>query len=43
VVGARVTLNGATRDTNQAEAVKEIAQRVAGRANVVSNLTTGRQ
>ena len=43
VVGGRVTLNGATRDTNQAEAAKEIAQGVAGRANVVSNLTTGRQ
>ena len=43
VVGARVTLNGATRDTNQAEAAKAIAQRAAGSANVVSNLTTGRQ
>ena len=43
VVGGRVTLNGATRDTNQAEAAKEIVKGVAGGANVVSNLTTGRQ
>ena len=43
VVGGRVTLNGVARDTSQAEDAKEIAQAVAGSANVVSNLTTSRQ
>jgi len=43
VVGGRVTLSGEARDTNQAENAKEIAQVVAGKANVTSNVTTGRQ
>jgi osmotically-inducible protein OsmY len=43
VVGGRVTLNGVARDTNQAENAKEIAQGIAGAANVASNLTTARQ
>lgn len=43
VSGGRVTLTGMTRDTNQLEAAKSIAQGVAGAANVTSNLVTGRQ
>jgi hypothetical protein len=43
VSAGRVTLNGVTRDTTQAEAAKTIAQGVAGAANVTSNLVTGRQ
>lgn len=43
VAGGRVTLNGETRDTNQAESAKGVAQSIAGAANVTSRLTTGRQ
>lgn len=43
VVGGRVTLGGEARDTRQAENAKEIAQAIAGNANVTSNMTTGRQ
>jgi len=43
VVGGRVTLNGIARTQSQVEAIKGIAQGVAGSANVVSNLTSGRQ
>ena len=43
VSGGRVILSGMTRDTNQLEAAKSIAQGVAGAANVTSNLVTGRQ
>jgi len=43
VSAGRVTLSGMTRDTNQAEAAKSIAQGVAGAADVTSNLVTGRQ
>lgn len=43
VSAGRVTLSGMTRDTNQLEAAKSIAQGVAGAANVTSNLVTGRQ
>ncbi len=42
VSAGRVTLNGMTRDTNQLEAAKTIAQGVAGAANVTSNLVSGR-
>ena len=43
VVGGRVTLNGIARSQAQVESVKGIAQGIAGTANVVSNLTSGRQ
>jgi osmotically-inducible protein OsmY len=43
VVGGRVTLNGIARTQAQVEAVKGIAQGIAGSANVASNLTSGRQ
>jgi osmotically-inducible protein OsmY len=43
VVGGRVTLNGEARSTAQAEDAREIAQGIAGSANVSSNLTTARQ
>lgn len=43
VSAGRVTLTGMTRDTNQLEAAKSIAQGVAGAANVTSTLVTGRQ
>jgi hypothetical protein len=43
VVGGRVTLNGVAASQAQVEAVKGIAQGIAGSANVVSNLTSGRQ
>ena len=43
VVGGRVTLNGIARSQAQVEAAKEIAQGIAGAANVASNLTSDRQ
>ena len=43
VVGGRVTLNGIARSQSQVEAAKEIAQSIAGSANVASNLTSDRQ
>ena len=43
VVGGRVTLNGIARSQSQVEAAKEIAQGIAGSANVASNLTSDRQ
>jgi osmotically-inducible protein OsmY len=43
VVGGRVTLNGIARSQAQVESIKGIAQGIAGSANVVSNLTSGRQ
>ena len=43
VVGGRVTLNGIARSQAQVETAKEIAQGIAGSANVASNLTSDRQ
>ena len=43
VVGGRVTLNGIALGIAQAEAARSTAQRIAGSANVSSNLSTSRQ